>query len=70
MNDTKIKMSHLEEQANELLELCERLSHENADLRKQLRNMTTERAGLMELKERARHQVEGMITRLRSMENT
>ena len=69
MNDTKIKMSHLEEQANELLGLCERLSNENVDLRKQLHNITNERAGLVELKEQARNQVEGMITRLRSMEN-
>ena len=64
-----MKMSHLEEQANELLALCERLGNENTDLRKQLHNMTNERAGLVELKEQARNQVEGMITRLRSMEN-
>ena len=69
MNDTKTKMSHLEDQANELLGLCQRLSDENSDLRKQLHNMSNERAGLVELKERARTQVEGMITRLRSMEN-
>jgi cell division protein ZapB len=69
MNETKIKLSHLEEQTNELLSLCQRLSDENSDLRKQLHNMTSERAGLVELKERARGQVEGMITRLRSMEN-
>ena len=62
-------MSHLEDQANELLELCQRLSDENTDLRKQLGNLSCERSGLMELKEQARGQVEGMITRLRSMEN-
>ena len=67
MNDTK--MNQLEEQTNELLELCQRLGNENADLRKQLHNMTSERSGLIELKERARTQVEAMITRLRSMEN-
>lgn len=69
MNETKIKLSHLEEQTSQLLSLCQRLSEENGDLRKQLHNLTTERAGLVELKERARGQVEGMITRLRSMEN-
>ncbi len=69
MNETKTKISHLEDQANELLELCQRLSNENSDLRKQLHNLSSERSGLLELKEKARSQVEGMITRLRSMEN-
>jgi cell division protein ZapB len=69
MNETKIKLNRLEEQTNELLSLCQRLSEENSDLRKQLHNLTSERSGLVELKERARGQVEGMITRLRSMEN-
>ncbi len=69
MNDTKTKMNHLEDQANELIELCQRLSGENSDLRKRLGNLSSERSGLLELKERARSQVEGMITRLRSMEN-
>ncbi|MDH5710253.1 MAG: TIGR02449 family protein [Gammaproteobacteria bacterium] len=69
MNEIKIKMDHLEKQANELLDLCQRLSNENADLRKQLNHMNGERSELIELKEKARLQVEGMITRLRSMEN-
>lgn len=69
MNDTKKKISHLESQTGELLALCQRLSEENTDLRKQVNNMSSERSGLIELKERARTQVEGMITRLRSMEN-
>lgn len=69
MNDTKMKMNRLEQQANELLELSQRLSNENTDLRKQLQNMAGERSSLIELKEQARTQVEGMITRLRSMEN-
>ena len=67
MND--IKINHLENQTNELLELCQRLSDENQSLRTQLRDLTSERSGLLELKEKARVQVEGMITRLRSMEN-
>jgi cell division protein ZapB len=69
MNDTKTKISYLEEQTHQLLGLCQRLSDENSELRKQLGHMSSERAGLIELKERARSQVEGMITRLRSMEN-
>lgn len=69
MNNTKIKITRLESQTDELLGLCQRLSEENSHLRKQLNNMTSERAGLVELKEQARTHVEGMITRLRSMEN-
>lgn len=69
MNNTKIKITRLESQTDELLGLCQRLSEENTHLRKQLNNMTSERAGLVELKEQARNHVEGMITRLRSMEN-
>ena len=69
MNETKMKISHLEGQTTELLELCQRLSNENTDLRKQINNMSSERSGLIELKEQARTHVEGMITRLRSMEN-
>ena len=69
MNETKMKISHLEGQTTELLELCQRLSNENTDLRKQINSMSSERSGLIELKEQARTQVEGMITRLRSMEN-
>ena len=69
MNETKSKISHLEDQANELLKLCQRLGEENTDLRKQLGTLSSERSGLIELKEQARNQVESMITRLRSMEN-
>jgi cell division protein ZapB len=69
MNDTKTKITKLEDQTNELLGLCQRLSDENSNLRKQLHSMSGERSGLIELKEQARTQVEGMITRLRSMEN-
>ena len=69
MNETKSKINHLEDQTNELLALCQRLGEENTDLRKQLGTLSSERSGLIELKEQARSQVESMITRLRSMEN-
>lgn len=69
MNDTTSKINHLEEQVNELLELCKKLGDENSDLRAQLQHLTGERATLVELKEQARSQVEAMIMRLRSMEN-
>lgn len=69
MNDTKMKINQLEDKTGELLALCQRLSDENTDLHKQIDNLSSERSGLIELKEQARTQVEGMITRLRSMES-
>ena len=69
MNETTSKINHLEEQVAELLELCKKLGDENNDLRAQLKHITSERATLLELKEKTRSQVEGMIMRLRSMES-
>jgi len=69
MDDTKSKISHLEEQVNELLELAKRLGNENSGLRDQLKHMSGERSTLLELKETARSNVEAMISRLRSMES-
>lgn len=69
MNETTSKINRLEEQVSELLDLCKRLGDENNDLRTQMRHMSGERATLLEQKERARTQVEAMISRLRSMES-
>jgi len=69
MKDTNEKINRLEEQINELLDLCKRLGDENKDLKAQLAHTAGERATLLELKEQARVQVEAMIMRLRSMEN-
>lgn len=68
MNDTTSKINHLEEQVNELLELCKKLGDDNNELRAQIQHITSERATLLELKEQTRSQVEAMIMRLRSME--
>ncbi len=70
MNDTTSKINRLEQQVSELLDLCKRLGDENSDLRAQLKHLSGERATLLEQKERARTQVEAMISRLRSMETT
>jgi cell division protein ZapB len=69
MNDSIPTINHLEQQVNELLDLCIRLSNENSNLRSQLRALSGERAALLEQKEQARSQVEAMISRLRSMES-
>lgn len=62
------RIDNLEEQVDELLEFCRRLGNENRELRAQLQQLTAERSGLIEQKEKVRVQVESMITRLRSME--
>ena len=69
MNDISGNINRLEQQVDELLRLCKRLSEENGSLRNQLHHLSGERATLLEQKEQARAQVEAMITRLRSMEN-
>lgn len=68
MTDTITRINKLEEQVSELLELCQRLSNDNRELRAQLQTLTSERSNLIESKEKIRVQVESMITRLRSME--
>ncbi len=68
MTDTITRISKLEEQVGELLELCQKLGNDNKDLRAQLQTLTSERSNLIESKEKVRVQVESMITRLRSME--
>jgi cell division protein ZapB len=68
MTDTITRITKLEEQVGELLELCQRLDNDNKELRSQLQRLTSERSTLMEQKEKIRLQVESMITRLRSME--
>ena len=68
MTDTIKRISKLEEQVNELLDLCQRLGNDNQELRAQLQTLTSERSNLIEAKEKVRVQVESMITRLRSME--
>jgi len=68
MTDTIKRINKLEQQVNELLELCQRLGNDNKELRAQLQQLTSERSNLIEQKEKVRVQVESMITRLRSME--
>ena len=68
MTDTIKRINKLEEQVNELLDLCQKLGNDNTDLRAQLQQLNSERSNLMETKEKVRVQVESMITRLRSME--
>ena len=68
MTDTITRITKLEGQVSELIELCKRLDVDNNELQNQLQRLTAERSKLMDQKEKIRLQVESMITRLRSME--
>lgn len=68
MTELSTKISRLESQVGELLELCQKLGDDNNDLRGQLHHMNAERSRLLDQKEQARSSVEAMITRLKSME--
>ena len=63
------EMDILERRVNELIALTEQLSRENKALRTQQDNWSVERAKLIEKNELAKHRVESMIGRLRSLEN-
>lgn len=69
MTNTTDNINRLEQQVNDLLDICKRLGDENKGLRAQLHHLSSERATLIEQKEQVRAQVDAMITRLRSMEN-
>ncbi|KAB7628207.1 TIGR02449 family protein [Alkalilimnicola sp. S0819] len=58
----------MEQRLEQLLSLCERLREENRVLRESQSQLATERASLLERNEQARARIEGMIGRLRAME--
>jgi len=66
MEDVDLKQ--LESRVEALLRTVERLQEENRSLREHQQSLMTERAQLIEKTELARSRVEGMITRLKSME--
>ena len=59
----------LERKVDDLLRLCTRLSRENRALKAQQHTWTIERARLIEKNELAKQRVEGMISRLKSLES-
>lgn len=68
MNNAITRITKLESRVGDLLSFCEQLGNDNSELRSQLKQLSSERSSLMEQKDKARTQVESMITRLRSME--
>ena len=58
----------LEKKVDELIALSTRLSLENNALKQQLQEIRNDRASLVEQRDQVRHQVEGMIPRLKTIE--
>ena len=63
------EIDRLEAHVDVLLDTIDRLQKENRSLRTQQDSLTTERANPLEKHNMVRTRVEGMITRLKSMEN-
>lgn len=61
-------LSALENQIDELLELCRKLHEENRSLKATQEQLVTDRAGLVAKNEQARSRVEAMINRLKALE--
>lgn len=68
MSDTDI--TKLENRIDELIKICDQLKDENSLLRERHSLLTEERARLIEKADMARTRVEGILTRLRAMEQT
>ena len=72
MTDTdaeKLELTNLETRVDELIKTVKNLADENKLLRSQQTALASERAALVEKTEEARRRVEGMIERLKAMEN-
>jgi len=66
--ENKRNIEALERKVDELIALSTKLSLENDALKLQLKEIRSDRAGLVEQRDTVRGQVEGMITRLKSIE--
>ena len=65
---TETDLNHLEQRIDELIDTVSLLTNENTSLRQQKDKLNTERSHLIEKTELARNRVEGMISRLKSLE--
>ena len=69
-NDTdELELSSLEARIDELITTIESLTVENTVLKTHQNTLTLERTELISKTEQARTRVEGMITRLKALEN-
>ncbi len=62
------QVTALEQKIHEIIDLCADLNHENKSLKTKHNTWRNERAELMKKNELARSKVEGMIMRLRALE--
>jgi cell division protein ZapB len=63
------RLADLHSQLEILIQACTQLKDENRSLRQQQSQLISERAGLIEKNDLARNRVEGMINRLKAMED-
>ncbi len=66
----ELDLKKLEVRVEELIRACAQLKDENRSLRSQQESLMAERADLIEKTELAKRRVEGIIMRLKSMEET
>ena len=70
MKISEEEFKRLEIRIDELIQTCEQLKEENRLLKAQQQSYSNERAKLLDKQEEARHRVESMISRLKSLETT
>jgi len=68
MTTTDNNIDDLEQQVEELLDLCDKLTRSNSTLRGTVDELQSERTTLIQQKDKARTHIESMITRLKAME--
>lgn len=68
-NRTEQTLGGLESRLQQLLDACDTLKRENAQLRQDNSVLVTERGQLLSNRDKVRTQVEAMITRLKALEN-
>ena len=66
--DPNESLQLLEERIDALVQVCQRLYDDNAQLKSQQAELMQQRNALMEKTEKAKSRVEGMISRLKMME--
>jgi cell division protein ZapB len=70
MRTVEQELKVLEHRIDELVQLCSQLRDENRALRNKQSSLLMERAKLVEKNDLARTRVEGMLTRLKSLEQS
>lgn len=64
------ELKRLEERLQEVLDLCTRLQDENRSLRENQEQLASEKANLLQRNDQVKTRVEGILTRLKSLEQS